>query len=174
MPSRTVRVEFQWENVKLTTVRVAHWTGRTIRQDPADCPPWPRGKAADRPPGPPELHTVLSSFEVNYGPPAVDKQTVRLKAIFPKNFAKTLDIKKTSMACGPSASGACGVLVRQTYQGGTRGSRLCGEDCDRETKISKVFAKKWDTRFIQVWAVKVANPTSCLGDHVRCPALGVG
>jgi hypothetical protein len=41
-----------------------------------------------------------------------------------------------------------GVLDRQTYQGGTRGSRLCGEDCDRETEISKVCARTRDTRFI--------------------------
>jgi hypothetical protein len=27
-----------------------------------------------------------------------------------------------------------------------------------------VKAETWDTRFIQVRAVKVANPTSCLGD----------
>jgi hypothetical protein len=31
-----------------------------------------------------------------------------------------------------------------------------------------------DTRFIQVWTAKVAGPTSCLGDQVWRPALGVG
>jgi hypothetical protein len=74
-----------------------------------------------------------------------------------------------------------GVLDRQTYQGGTRGSRLCGGDRDRETKNSKVCARTRDTRFIQVRAAKVASPTSCLGikygalrlvlgwDQVRCP-----
>jgi hypothetical protein len=31
-----------------------------------------------------------------------------------------------------------------------------------------------DTRFIQVQAAKVANPTSCAGDQVWRPALGVG
>jgi hypothetical protein len=67
-----------------------------------------------------------------------------------------------------------GVIDQQTYQGGTRGSRLCGEDRDRETENSKVCARTWDTRFIQVQATKVANPTSCLGDQVRRPALGVG
>jgi hypothetical protein len=56
-----------------------------------------------------------------------------------------------------------GVLDRQTYQGGTRGSRLCGEDRDRETENSKVCARTRDTRFIQVRAAKVASPTSCLG-----------
>jgi hypothetical protein len=56
-----------------------------------------------------------------------------------------------------------GVLDRQTYQGGTRGSILCGEDRDRETENSKVCARTRDTRFIQVRAAKVANPTSCLG-----------
>jgi hypothetical protein len=55
------------------------------------------------------------------------------------------------------------VLDRQTYQGGTRGSRLCGEDCDRETENLKVCARTRDTRFIQVRAAKVASPTSCLG-----------
>jgi hypothetical protein len=56
-----------------------------------------------------------------------------------------------------------GVLDRQTYQEGTRGSRLCGEDRDRETENSKICARTQDTRFIQVRAAKVANPTSCLG-----------
>jgi hypothetical protein len=67
-----------------------------------------------------------------------------------------------------------GVLDRQTYQGGTQGSRLCGEDRDRETKNSKVCARARDTRFIQVQVAKVANPTSYLGDQVWRPALGVG
>jgi hypothetical protein len=67
-----------------------------------------------------------------------------------------------------------GVLYRQTYQGGTRGSRLCGEDRDRETENSKVCARTGDTRFIQVRVAKVANSTSCLGYQVWRPALGVG
>jgi hypothetical protein len=67
-----------------------------------------------------------------------------------------------------------GVLDRQTYQGGTQGSRLCGEDRDRETENSKVCARTRDTKFIQVRAAKVASPTSCLGDQVWRPALGVG
>jgi hypothetical protein len=66
-----------------------------------------------------------------------------------------------------------GVLDRQTYLGGTRGSSLCGEDRDRETENSKVCARTRDTRFIQVRAAKVASPTSCLGDQVWRPALGV-
>jgi hypothetical protein len=61
------------------------------------------------------------------------------------------------------------VLDRQTYQGGTRGSRLCGEDRDRETENSKVCARTRDTRFIQVRAAKVANPTSCLGGSNMAP-----
>jgi hypothetical protein len=69
---------------------------------------------------------------------------------------------------------AVGVLDRQTYQGGTRGSRLCGGDRDRETENSKVCVRTRDTRFIQVWAVKVANPMSCLGDQVWRPVLRVG
>jgi hypothetical protein len=50
---------------------------------------------------------------------------------------------------------------------------LCGGDRDRETENSKVCARTRDTRFIQVRAAKVANPTSCLGDQVWRPALGV-
>jgi hypothetical protein len=50
----------------------------------------------------------------------------------------------------------------QTYQGGTRGSRLRGGDRDRETENSKVCASTRDTRFIQVRFAKVASPTSCL------------
>jgi hypothetical protein len=68
---------------------------------------------------------------------------------------------------------AVDVLDRQTYQGGTRGSRLCGEDRDRETENLKVCTRTRDTRFIQVRVATVANPTSCLGDQVWRPALGV-
>jgi hypothetical protein len=64
---------------------------------------------------------------------------------------------------GVLRSGCVGVLDRQTYQGGTRGSRLCGEDCDRETENSMVCTRTRDTRFIQVRAAKVANPTPCSG-----------
>jgi hypothetical protein len=67
-----------------------------------------------------------------------------------------------------------GVLTRQTYPGGTQGSRLCGEDRDRETENPKVCTRTQDTIFIQVRAAKVASPTSCLGDQVWHPALGVG
>jgi hypothetical protein len=67
-----------------------------------------------------------------------------------------------------------GVLDRQTYQGGTRGSRLCGGDRDRLTENSKVCARTQDTRFKQVRTAKVASPTSCLRDQVWRPALGVG
>jgi hypothetical protein len=65
------------------------------------------------------------------------------------------------------------VLDWQTYQGGTRGSRLCGEDRDRGSENSKVCARTRDTRVIQVRVAKVAYPTSCLGDQVWRPALGV-
>jgi hypothetical protein len=51
---------------------------------------------------------------------------------------------------------------------------LCGENRDRETENSKVSARTQDTRFIQVRVAKVANPTSCLGEQVWRPALGVG
>jgi hypothetical protein len=45
---------------------------------------------------------------------------------------------------------------------------------DWETENSKVCARTRDTRFIQVRIAKVASPTSCLGDQVWRPALGVG
>jgi hypothetical protein len=81
---------------------------------------------------------------------------------------------------GDSPRVPVGVLTRQTYPGGTRGSRFCSEDRDRETKNSKVCTRTRDTRFIQVRAARVANPTSCLGImygalrlvlvEIRCPA----
>jgi hypothetical protein len=86
---------------------------------------------------------------------------------------RVLPIRPVVMTPLPGAP-AVGVLDRQTYQGGTRGSRLCGEDRDRETENSKVCVRTRDTRFIQVLAAKVASPTSCLGDQVWHPALGVG
>jgi hypothetical protein len=70
------------------------------------------------------------------------------------------------------SAAAVGVLDRQTYQGGTRGSRLCGEDRDRETENSKVCTRTQDVRFIQVQVARVASPTSCLGVQVWRPALG--
>jgi hypothetical protein len=75
---------------------------------------------------------------------------------------------------GVDLADVVGVLDWQTYQGGTRGSRLCGEDRDRETENSKVCARTRNTRFIQVRVAKVASPTSCLGDQVWRLALGVG
>jgi hypothetical protein len=69
---------------------------------------------------------------------------------------------------------AVSALDQETYRGGTRGSRLCGEGRDRETENSKVCTRTWDTRFIQVRVAKVASPTSCLGYQVWRPALGVG
>jgi hypothetical protein len=62
-----------------------------------------------------------------------------------------------------------GVLDRQTYKGGAQGSRLCGEDHDRETENSKVCARTRDTRFIQVRGAKMANPTSCLRGSSMAP-----
>jgi hypothetical protein len=78
------------------------------------------------------------------------------------------------LECRTGILATVGVLDRQTYQGGTRGSRLCGEDRDRETENSKVCARTRDTKFIQVRVAKVASPTSCLGDQVWRPVLGVG
>jgi hypothetical protein len=75
---------------------------------------------------------------------------------------RVLRIRPVVMITLPGAP-AVGVLDRQTYQGGTRGSRLCGKDRDRETENSKVCTRTRDTRFIQVWVAKVASPTSYLG-----------
>jgi hypothetical protein len=57
---------------------------------------------------------------------------------------------------------------------------LCSEDRDRETENLKVCTRTRDTRFIQVWVAKVANPTSYLEIkygalrlvlvEIRCPA----
>jgi hypothetical protein len=78
------------KNVKSTTVRVDRWAGRTTARTPRTV----RGLPVDSPPGPPELHTVLSSFEVNYEPSVVDPRTVRPEAIFLEKLCqKTLDIK---------------------------------------------------------------------------------
>jgi hypothetical protein len=77
-------------------------------------------------------------------------------------------------AAATEEAAAVGVLDRQTYQGGIRCSRLCGEDRDRETENSKVCTRTRDTRFIQVRAAKVANPTTYLGDQVWRPTLVVG
>jgi hypothetical protein len=89
------------------------------------------------------------------------------------------DITSSGMVAHPDVD-PVGVLDRQTYRGGTQGSRLCSEDHDRETENLKVCARTRDTRFIQVWAAKVASPTSCLGIkydalrlvlvEIRCPA----
>jgi hypothetical protein len=77
-------------------------------------------------------------------------------------LTRVLQIRPVVMIT-PTWRASCRVLDRQTYQGRTRGSRLCGEDRDRETENSKVCASTRDTRFIQVRAAKVANPTSSLG-----------
>jgi hypothetical protein len=59
--------------------------------------------------------------------------------------------------------GAVSVLTRKTYPGGTQGSRLCGEDRDRETENSKVCARTRDTRFIQVRVARIATLRSFWG-----------
>jgi hypothetical protein len=73
----------------------------------------------------------------------------------------------------PTWRASCRCFRPANLPRGTRGSRLCGEDRDRLTENSKVCARTRDTRFIQVRVAKVANPTSCLGDQVWRPALGV-
>lgn len=65
---------------------------------------------------------------------------------------------------------AVGVLTRQTYQGGTRGSRLCGGG----SPDLELEGMREDTRhiFIHVRAARVADPTCCVGYQVWRPALG--
>jgi hypothetical protein len=80
----------------------------------------------------------------------------------------------------PTEGGGCRCFRLANLPRGTRGSRLCGGDRDRETENSKVCARTRDTRFIQVRVAKVANPTSCLEIkygalrlvlvEIRCPA----
>jgi hypothetical protein len=53
------RLNSNGKNTKSTTVKGARWARRTVRLGPAE-----------RLPGPPELHTVLSGFEVKNGPSA--------------------------------------------------------------------------------------------------------
>jgi hypothetical protein len=53
--------------------------------------------------------------------------------------------ENTMVPMGDSRDNHVGVFDRQTYQGGTRGSRFCGEDRDRETENSKVCARTRDT-----------------------------
>jgi hypothetical protein len=73
----------------------------------ADCPPGPHGlsawasrnvcgQAADRPPGPPELHTVMFGFEVNNGPSSQDPRTVCLEAKFLENLCENTQILNKS------------------------------------------------------------------------------
>jgi hypothetical protein len=65
------------KNAKSTVVRVARWAGRTVRRDPAD-----------RPPGPPELRTILYVSRLILDcPPCTLGQSAR-KRFFLKNLAK--------------------------------------------------------------------------------------
>jgi hypothetical protein len=94
-------------------------------------------------------------------------------------LTKVLRIRSVVMIT-PTWRASCRCLDRETYQGGTQGSRLCGEDRDRETENSKVCARTRDTIFIQVQVAKVVNPTCCLGIkygalrlvlvEIQCPA----
>jgi hypothetical protein len=51
---------------------------------------------ADCPPSPPELHTVLSGFEVNNKPSASDPRTIRLEAKFLENLCQKPQILNKS------------------------------------------------------------------------------
>jgi hypothetical protein len=73
----------------------------------------------------------------------------------------------------PTWRASCRCFRSANLPRGTRGSRLCSEDRDRESENSKVCARTRDTRVIQVRVAKVADPTSCLGDQVWRPTLGV-
>jgi hypothetical protein len=74
----------------------------------------------------------------------------------------------------PTWRASCRCFRPTNLPRGTRGSRLCGEDRDRETENPKVSARTRDTRFIQVRVAKVANPTSCLGNEYGALRLVLG
>jgi hypothetical protein len=67
-----------------------------------------------------------------------------------------------------------GVLDRQTYQGGTRGSRLCGEDRDRETEHSKVCARDTGHKIYIGSSCQGGKPYVLFGGSRMAYALGVG
>jgi hypothetical protein len=121
--------EYLYSPFPLLAVMSKMRTSQTVRDDLTDCPrlnstgktrsqqllevpvgpgglsAWAlrtvRGHDADRPPGLPELHTVLSSFEVNNGLSAIDPRTVRHRPtdcppgsdFSRKPLRKSLDIK---------------------------------------------------------------------------------
>jgi hypothetical protein len=67
------RLNSNGKNAKSTDGRSGRWAGRTVRQDPVDCPCGPRGLSAGRPrtsARSTELHVVLLGFEENNGPSA--------------------------------------------------------------------------------------------------------
>jgi hypothetical protein len=74
--SRTVRdalmdylcLNSNGKNTKSAAIRGARWIGRTVRQDPADCPPGPRGPLARYARA---AHRSVC-FEINFGPSAED------------------------------------------------------------------------------------------------------
>jgi hypothetical protein len=113
-------------------------------------------------------------------PRFIHKHLANLRAMGVELCLGRLASRARSCFLGPLAGDATqgelhvGVLDRQTYQGGTRGSRLCGGDRDRETENSKVCARTRDTRFIQVRVAKVASPTSCLGNKYGALRLVLG
>jgi hypothetical protein len=72
------RLNSNGKNAKSTAVRGVRWAGRTIHQDPVDCPPGTRGLSALST----RAHPVLSGFEVNNGPFSMDPRTVRPEANF--------------------------------------------------------------------------------------------
>jgi hypothetical protein len=82
------RLSSNRKNAKSTAVRGARWARRTVRQDPADHPRVGRGLT----PGPPELHTVLSGFEVKFGRSTLDPWTVRPEAIFLEKLCQKTQI----------------------------------------------------------------------------------
>jgi hypothetical protein len=91
-------------NAKSTVVRVACWVGRTVHQDPADCPPGRSGLSAraprtvrrwpaDRQPGPPELRTVLYDSRLISDRSPKTRRLAARKRFFSKSFDKTLYIQ---------------------------------------------------------------------------------
>jgi hypothetical protein len=67
-----------------------HWAERTVRQDPMDRPPGPRGLSAGRPQTVRQVHRAAPCLVKNNEPSAWGPRTVRLEAHFLENFCKNL------------------------------------------------------------------------------------
>jgi hypothetical protein len=87
-----LRLNSNGKNAKSTAGETDRWTGRTVRQDPADCAPGPRGLSAGRPRTVRPVHRVAPCSVKNNGPSAWGSRTVRLEAHFLENFCQNSQI----------------------------------------------------------------------------------